>query len=186
MNPDPKSDSRAKLPGLTIVYTGDGKGKTAAAFGLALRMIGRGWNVLMLQFIKGPIDSGERIAALRLAPDLVVRTLGTGYVCVSGEEPSESERISARNAWDEASREVLSGKWDAVILDEINILTSLGLVSVSSVLNLLKTRPQHVTVVLTGRNASAELVAVADIVTEMSLIRHVYGSGVADVEGIDR
>jgi len=179
MNPDP---SRA----LTILYTGHGKGKTTAAFGLALRMIGRGWKVLVLHFLKGPLPTGERLAAPRLAPELAVRTLGTGYLCLNRQPPAEQDRLAARRAWLEAVREVRSGQWNAVILDELNIMTSLGLIPVAEVLELIQSRPEHVTLVLTGRDADPHLIHAADIVTEMAPVRHVYNTGRADIEGIDR
>ena len=173
-------------PGLTIVYTGQGKGKTTAAFGLALRMVGHGWKVLVLQFLKGPIESGERLAARRLQPELTVRTLGSGYVCLKGAPPSAEERALARTAWLTALQAISEHPWDAVILDEVNVLTSLGLLSVDEVMRLVETRPPSLTLVLTGRDADRRLCHVADIVTDMSAVRHVYHTGRADIPGIDR
>ena len=171
---------------LTILYTGSGKGKTTAAFGLALRMLGHGWKVLILQFLKGPIESGERIAARRLAPDLTVRTLGQGYVCLHGAAPTDDDRRLARLAWDVARREIGQGPWNAVVLDEVNVLTSLGLLPVDDLLHLIRSRPRGLTLVLTGRDADERVREAADIVTDMSCVRHVYDAGLTDLEGIDR
>ena len=171
--------------GLTIVYTGKGKGKTTAAFGLALRMLGHGRKVLVLQFIKGPLESGERKSAERLAPDLVVRTLGAGYVCVGGAKPTEQDRKLADEAWKTACESVARGGYDAVILDELNVMTSLGLIAVDDVLTMMQTRPKDVTLVLTGRDADERICRAADIVTDMQCVRHIHQAGRADIEGID-
>jgi len=173
-------------PSLTIVYTGPGKGKTTAAFGLALRMLGHGWKVLVLQFIKGPIETGERIAARRLAPDLIVRTLGQGYLCLHGAPPTEKDRRLAADSWKIARDALASGTYDAVILDEINVLTSLGLIPVDALLHLIESRPPQLTLVLTGRSADPRVCSAADIVTEMSSPKHVFTTGRSDIEGIDR
>ena len=171
---------------LTIVYTGHGKGKTTAAFGLALRMLGHGWRVLVLQFFKGPLESGERLAALRLAPDLTVRTLGRGYIGINGAAPAEEDHLVAARAWAVVCDEVGQGAWDAVILDEVNDMTALGLIPVPELLRLIETRPPNLTLVLTGRDADPLVCRAADIVTDMSCIKHVHAAGRSEVKGIDR
>lgn len=172
--------------GLTVVYTGDGKGKTTAALGLALRMLGHGWKVLVLQFIKGPLSSGERAAARSLSPQLTFRTLGEGYVFVKDGEPAERDRTVAERAWRSACEAVAGGEYDAVILDELNVMTSLGLVPVNEVLRMMETRPAGMTLVLTGRGADRRICEAADIVTEMKCIKHVHQTGREDISGIDR
>lgn len=172
--------------GLTIVYTGRGKGKTTAAFGLALRMLGHGWKVLVLQFIKGPMESGEHRSAAKLKPALEVRTLGEGYVCMGNGQPTQEERKVAEQAWQTARRAVAGGGYDAVILDELNVMTSLGLIAVADVLDMMSARPPGMTLVLTGRDADERVCHAADIVTHMSLVKHVYDAGRPDIVGIDR
>ena len=178
-----ESESRK---GLTVVYTGEGKGKTTAAFGLALRMLGHGWKVLVLQFIKGPLSSGEVKTAERLAPDLTVRTLGQGYVFVQDGVTTQRDRELAQSSWHIAREEVGKGDYDAVILDEVNVMTALGLIPVAEVLDMMRWRRTHLTLVLTGRGADERVCRGADIVTEMRHVRHVHDTGRTDIEGIDR
>ena len=181
-----ESSSSSVRAGLTVVYTGEGKGKTTAALGLALRMLGHGWKVLVLQFIKGPLPGGECAGARSLSPQLVFRTLGEGYVFLREGKPADRDRAVAERAWRSACEAVAGGEYDAVILDEVNVMTSLGLVPVDEVLRLMETRPGSMTLVLTGRGADRRICEAADIVTEMNCIKHVHRTGREDIEGIDR
>jgi cob(I)alamin adenosyltransferase len=165
--------------GLVQVYTGEGKGKTTAAFGLALRAAGRGLRVKVIQFLKGR-ESGEVIAARRLGIE-VAQFGGPGWVDLKNPAPSEHERAAQALA---AAREAL-GAVDLLVLDEANVALAAGLLQVEEVLELLEGRPQGVEVVLTGRRAPVELVARADLVTEMLAIKHPYAEGVSAREGIE-
>ena len=166
--------------GLIIVHTGDGKGKTTAAFGLAIRAFGAGLRVLILQFIKGKRRSGE-LAALD-ALKIEVRQLGLGFI--TAENFSEQKK-SARAAIELARQEILSGAWDLIILDEINYAVKFGLLDAAELLELIKIRPPQLHLVFTGRDAQPELIDAADLVTEMKLIKHPFQQGIAAQAGIE-
>jgi cob(I)alamin adenosyltransferase len=170
--------------GLIQVYTGDGKGKTTCALGLALRAVGQGFKVSMVQFMKGR-DTGEaRAVAERLAPDMTLRYFGRpGLVKLRGPAPEDLALI--REAWDLARQTILAGAHDLVILDEINLALSFDLVDAAEVYRVLRERPPWVEVVLTGRQAPPELVELADLVTEMRPVKHYYEAGVAARRGIE-
>jgi cob(I)alamin adenosyltransferase len=165
--------------GLVQVYTGEGKGKTTAAFGLALRAAGWGLRVKVLQFLKGR-KSGEVAAAERAG--IAVEQFGTAE-WVNLESPTEADRQRAQ-AGLAAAREALDDV-DLLVLDEANVALSAGLLQLDQVLALLEARPQGVEVVLTGRGAPAALLARADLVTEMRQIKHPFQSGAAAREGIE-
>ena len=165
--------------GLLIVHTGDGKGKTTAAIGLAIRAFGAGLKVLILQFIKSR-RSGE-LAALEIL-GVEVRQLGLGFV--TAENFSEQQK-SAREALEIARREISSGAWDLIVLDEINYAVKFGLLGAEEIFSLIKIRPPQMHLVFTGRNALPELIDAADLVTEMKLIKHPFQSGIAAQSGIE-
>lgn len=166
--------------GLIIVHTGDGKGKTTAAIGLAVRAFGAGLKVLILQFIKGIRRSGE-LAALE-ALGIEVRQLGLGFIT---EENFAEQKLSARAALELAQLEILSGKWDLIILDEINYAVKFDLLDAEEILSLIKIRPPQLHLVFTGRNALPELIDAANLVTEMKLIKHPFKQGIMAQEGIE-
>lgn len=166
--------------GLTIVHTGDGKGKTTAALGLAIRAFGAGLKVLILQFIKGRRRSGE-LAALD-ALGIEVRQLGLGFIT---QENFAEQKQSARAAIDLARREILSGAWDLIILDEINYAVKFGLLDATELLELMTLRPPQMHLVFTGRDALPELIDAADLVTEMKLVKHPFQQGIAAQSGIE-
>jgi cob(I)alamin adenosyltransferase len=169
--------------GLVEVYTGDGKGKTTAAFGLALRAVGRGLKVCVIQFIKGGFDYGELYAVDRL-PGLTLKAFGRGKFVL--KKPAEVEDVGlAREAFELAKKVVAGGEFDVVVLDEVNVALSLGLISLGEVLDLVRNKPVHVELVLTGRDAPAEIVEVADLVTEMREVKHPFKKGVAARKGIE-
>lgn len=169
--------------GCIQVYTGDGKGKTTCALGLSLRAVGQGFKVFFLQFMKGQ-DTGEIAAAARLAPDLTLRTFGRpGLVNLKNPAPRDLEL--AREALKLAQEVILSGRYDVVVLDEINVALAYGLVPLEDVLDLLKARPPHVEVVLTGRAAPPELLELADLVTEMRPVKHYWEVGLTARRGIE-
>ena len=166
--------------GLIIVHTGDGKGKTTAALGLAIRAFGAGLKVLILQFIKGGRRSGEleALAALKIE----VRQLGLGFIT---EENFTEQKKSARAAFEMARAEISSGEWDLIVLDEINYAVKFGLLNATELLELIKIRPPQMHLVFTGRDALPELIDAADLVTEMKLVKHPFSRGIAAQAGIE-
>jgi cob(I)alamin adenosyltransferase len=173
--------------GLIIVFTGDGKGKTSAALGIALRASGHSQYVSMVQFVKSPTDSGEERAADRLKPQFELITTGRGFMNIPGDiAPVPEHKKAAEAAFILSQQRILSGYWDIVILDEINVAVKLGLLDISRVLELLRKKPKNLHVVLTGRDAHDELIEMADLVTEMRLIKHPYDeNGIPAQKGID-
>jgi cob(I)alamin adenosyltransferase len=167
------------------VYTGNGKGKTTAALGLALRACGRGLRVLMIQFMKGGGPYGEHLAAEKLAPLLTIIPTGrAGWVKRPVPDPEDVEL--ARKAFVMATAAVTGGEYDLVILDEINGAIFFNLIPVEDLLSLMKQKPATVELVLTGRSAPDEVIAAADLVTEMQEIKHYYKAGVPSREGIEK
>lgn len=166
--------------GLIIVHTGDGKGKTTAALGLALRAFGAGLKVLILQFIKGGQTYGE-LDALKLLP-IEIKQCGLGFT--KNGDISE-HKAAAAETLRLAQDEIISEKWDLIILDEINYAVKFGLITEDEMLNLLKIRPPKLHLVFTGRDATEELIDAADLVTEMKLIKHPYQKGVKAQRGIE-
>ena len=167
------------------VYTGNGKGKTTAALGLALRAAGRGLNICMIQFMKGGGPYGEHFAAEKLAPFLkIIPTGREGWI--NRENPDPEDKRLAGEALELAGRTLAEGSYDLVILDEINGAVSFGLVDVDQVLDLIAHKPAHVELVLTGRNADERIIAAADLVTEMREIKHYYRSGTPSRIGIEK
>jgi len=169
--------------GLIIVYTGHGKGKTTAALGLALRGVGSGWRVLMVQFIKGSWRYGELAAAERLAPDLVIKPMGEGFTWDTKDPVRDTQK--ARECWEFGVRAANSGEYRLVIFDEINYVMAYGYLPVNDVLEFLAAKPPALHVVLTGRDAPKEIIEVADTVTEMREIKHAYHSGIKAQKGIE-
>jgi cob(I)alamin adenosyltransferase len=171
----------AESRGLLLVNTGNGKGKSTAAFGVAFRAIGQGMAVSIIQFIKGKWKTGEQEAARRLGLELM--PMGKGFTWES--KNIEEDKRLMRAAWATASEKILSGRYDLIILDEINYVLGYGYVGVAEVVDTLRSRPVHVHVVLTGRNAPQEIISIADCVTEMRDIKHPYRSGIPAQKGID-
>lgn len=169
--------------GLLMVFTGDGKGKTTAALGMALRAAGHHMRVLVLQFIKGAWQPGERIAAEAL-PTVEWLTLGKGFTWRSA--PADEDRTLARRGWEKALEALASDRYDLIILDELNVVLSHGLLEVSDVLNGLRQKSPRCHVVITGRGAPKELCAMADCVTEMVPVKHHYADqGIKAQKGIE-
>lgn len=171
--------------GLVIVHTGNGKGKTTAALGMGLRAWGQGMRVMVIQFIKGGWKYGELTAIEKLGPGYVIRPMGEGFVKGAAADEMAAHQLAAREAFQAAEEEIKSGNWDMVILDEINYAIGMKLVSVEETLTLLEQKPAAVHVVLTGRNAAAEIIGRADLVTEMKEIKHPYQAGIKAQKGIE-
>ena len=171
--------------GLVLINTGPGKGKTTAAMGTALRAVGNGMRVLMLQFLKGSWHYGELDAAKAFGDNFVLKQMGRGFVKVGGAETDPEDVRLVEAAWDEAREAILSGEWDLVVLDEINYAIGYGMLDPAKVAETLKARPEMVHVILTGRNAHPSLVEIADTVTEMRQVKHAYEGGVLAQRGIE-
>ncbi|MDD5566602.1 MAG: cob(I)yrinic acid a,c-diamide adenosyltransferase [Patescibacteria group bacterium] len=175
----------AKKPGgLTIVYTGQGKGKTTAALGLALRAAAYNKKVAMVQFVKSAKESGEMKIAQRLKPRFIIRALGRGYVGIQKDtQPLSAHQKAARAAFREA-RHWLK-RCDVLILDEINGAVAGKLIPLNKVIDLIKHKPSSLTLVLTGRRAHPRVIKMADLVTEMKEIKHPFRKGILAQPGID-
>ncbi|MDI6847356.1 MAG: cob(I)yrinic acid a,c-diamide adenosyltransferase [Candidatus Bathyarchaeia archaeon] len=169
--------------GIVQVYTGNGKGKTSAAFGLALRAIGRGLKVYVIQFIKGGFDYGELYIVDKL-PNLTLKAFGRGRFVT--EKPPEREDIEfAEKAMALAEEVVKSDEYDIVVLDEINVALNLKLIKIERVLELIRNKPKHVELILTGRYAPDKIIEAADLVTEMREVKHPYNKGFQARKGIE-
>ena len=169
--------------GCVQVYTGNGKGKTTAALGLALRAVGRGLKVCVFQFIKGGGRYGEHLAAEKLAPLLtIIQTGRPGWV---NTKDITEDRRTAQEAFVQAQEMLVSGEFDLFICDEINGAVGFGLLEVEQVLELIDRKPEKTELVLTGRNAHERIIEAADLVTEMREIKHYYKAGVPARTGIE-
>ena len=172
--------------GLIIVYTGKGKGKTTAALGIALRATGYGKKTCMIQFIKGSWHYGEMDSSKRLEPEFEMITIGKGFVGIIDDKSSKEDHEKiAKEAIKISYEKMQSGKYDIVILDEINYAVNLGLISVEDVLNIIRLKPQEMDLVLTGNYARDKVIEMADLVTEMKEIKHPFQQGVKAKKGID-
>ncbi len=171
------------MKGYVHIYTGDGKGKTTAALGLALRAAGAGLKVFFAQFLKNGTYSEHR--ALERFSDLIqVRQYGRG--CFVSGKPKDEDIEYAKKGLEEVKQIIGSGKYDLVVLDEINIAVYFGLIDVDEVLELIRQKPANVELVLTGRRADSRLIEVADLVTEMKEVKHYYKKGVLARVGIEK
>jgi len=171
--------------GQVQVYTGNGKGKTTAALGLAFRACGRGLKVCMVQFMKGGGPYGEHLAAERLAPGLTIIPFGRdGWV--NRENPDPEDCRLAEEALNFGKSALTSGEFNLVILDEVNGAVGFGLIKVEQLLDVIRSRPDSVELVLTGRNADQRVIDEADLVTEMREIKHYYKAGIPARIGIEK
>ena len=172
--------------GLLIVYTGPGKGKTTCALGTAFRAVGQGLRVLMVQFIKGSWHYGELDAAKMLGDDKFrIRPMGRGFVKIGGAETDPADIKLAKECWEAGREAIYGGKYDLVVLDEINYTISYKMLNAEKVVEALTGRPEQVHVICTGRNAHPKLVEAADLVTEMKEVKHPYTKGILAQRGID-
>jgi cob(I)alamin adenosyltransferase len=169
-------------PGLLVVYTGDGKGKTTAALGMVFRALGREQPVAVVQFVKGRWETGERLLAKGLA-SLEFRTLGAGFTW-EGDDPEVHAR-AARAAWDEARALLAAGRHRIVVLDELTHVVNRGYVPAGEVLAAVAARALKTTVVITGRDAPQAIVDAADLATEMRSLKHPFARGVKAIAGVD-
>ena len=179
---DPRPDGLKRAKSLLVVNTGNGKGKSSAAFGVMTRGVARGWTVAVLQFVKsGDWLVGEETIGRKLGVHW--QSLGEGFTWDSAN--LDHDRAVAQAGWAVARDIVAGGEYDLVILDELTYLMTWGWIDSGEVIAALRDRPEHVNVVVTGRDASPELIDIADTVTEMREIKHAYTSGIAAKRGID-
>jgi cob(I)alamin adenosyltransferase len=176
---------KKKFKGLIQVYTGNGKGKTTAALGLGLRAAGHRFRVLMIQFLKGGIAYGELKSAKKLSPYLAIVPMGRECF-VDKKNPHPVDRRWARKGWEAAKEAVKGGKYQIVIMDEVNVAVAYGLVPLDELLDLMKNKPKNVELILTGRWARPEVLRKADLVTEMKEVKHYYRKGIESRIGIER
>lgn len=176
--------------GYIQIYTGDGKGKTTASLGLALRAIGHGWKVLIVQFTKGEKFEngssyyGEINAISKLMPNIDVMQFGLDRVVYASNINMEDYK-EIRKGWEQAKEAIASNKYGLVIFDEINVCVDLGIIKLSELKDFLINRPNNLEIVLTGRRAHSEIVAMAHLVTEMKPIKHYFDIGVRARRGIE-
>lgn len=188
-----KKGKHMETKGLVLINTGTGKGKTTAALGTAIRAWGDGQKVLILQFIKGSWKYGELKAIETLGKAegrIEIRPMGDGFVFHNKKDPENEERLTekkelARRAWDMVRKEVMSGAWDLIVLDEINYAIHFGMLETEEVAGLIRERPPRLNMILTGRYAPKELIDLADTVTEMTLVKHAFQKGIRARKGIE-
>ncbi|MGE5188696.1 MAG: cob(I)yrinic acid a,c-diamide adenosyltransferase [Gemmatimonadota bacterium] len=171
--------------GYIQVYTGNGKGKTTASLGLAVRAAGHGLRTVIIQFMKGWIDYGELKGVAMLSPYVEIHQAGRDTF-VNRKDPDPEDVRLAREGWELASAVILGGKADLVVLDEINCAADYGLLDPGEVLDVLRRKPDGMEIILTGRGAPAAFLEIADLVTEMREIKHYYARGVDARVGIER
>jgi len=180
------NENNIKKKGLLIVYTGDGKGKTTAALGMAVRAVGYNWKIGFFQFIKGTWKYGELEGIKKLAPNVDLEVLGAGFVgIVDDDKPIEEHRRVAKEAVETIRQKISSGVYDLIILDELNVAVSLGLITQDEVESIINIKADDLTLVITGRGALPWLIDRADLVTEMKEIKHPYQKGIPAQKGID-
>jgi cob(I)alamin adenosyltransferase len=171
------------MKGYVQVYTGDGKGKTTAALGLALRAAGAGLKVFFVQFIKGQMYS-EHIALDRLSDDITIKQYGRN--CFIKDEPDAEDVRIAKEGLSEIREVILSGMYQVIVLDEANVAVHYKLFSVEDLLDIIRIKPDDVELVITGRDADPKIIEAADLVTEMKEVKHYYQKGVIARDGIEK
>lgn len=170
--------------GLLIVHTGKGKGKSTAAFGMVMRAVGHGMKVGVVQFIKGRIETGEKAVLDRFDDQVSVHRMGEGFTWETQDR--QRDIAAATSAWEVAKTMIASGEYQMVLLDELNIVLRYDYLNVDEVADFLKNqKPDDVHVIITGRNAKDALIEIADLVTEMTMVKHPFRSGVKPQKGIE-
>ncbi len=169
--------------GLLIVHTGKGKGKTTAAMGMVCRALGHGQKVGLVQFVKGAMKTGEMKVFEAFSDQIDIEILGQGFTWDTQDRAADIE--AARKAWDSAKRMILDPAYDMVLCDELNIVLRYDYLPLEEVLEVLNSRPEGKHVIITGRNAKEELIELADLVTEMTEIRHPFRAGIKAQAGVE-
>jgi len=185
-----KQAARAKImanktdkKGLVIVHTGTGKGKTTAALGMICRSLGHGYKVALIQFIKGAMATAEKVVFDMFPDQMEMRPMGEGFTW--NTQDRERDIATARSAWEAAKARILDPEWKLVVLDELNIVLRYDYLPVAEVIEVLQQKPEDTHVVITGRNAPQELIDFADLVTEMTMVKHPFRSGIKAQPGIE-
>lgn len=170
--------------GLLIVHTGSGKGKTTAALGMVVRGIGHGHRVSVIQFVKGALQTGEKVVFDAFPDNVEFRPMGEGFTWDTQDRARDI--AVAREAWDACKARILDpDDWDMVVCDELNIVLRYDYLPLDEVLEVLRAKPERKHVVVTGRNAPDALIAAADLVTEMTMVKHPFRSGVKAQAGVE-
>ena len=177
----PPASSQKK--GLVEIFTGDGRGKTSAALGIVLRALGHDFRVCIIHFMKGNYPYGEQETLARLS-GVTVRPFGR-LSFVDPKNVEQEDKDEAKKALDAAREAMLSGDYDLVVLDEVNVASGWGLVGLDEVIRLVEDRPEDVELILTGRHADRRLMKIADLVTEMVAIKHPFDEGIEARPGLD-
>jgi len=185
-----KKDARTKIlatkteeKGLLIVHTGKGKGKSTAAFGMVFRAIGNGFRVGVVQFVKGAWETGERDVLDRFPEQVTINAMGEGFTWDVADR--QRDLAAAGKAWEQAKALILDPSYQMVLLDELNIVLRYDYLPLDEVIDFLRNKPADKHVIVTGRNAKDELIEIADLVTEMTEIKHHFRSGVKAQKGIE-
>jgi cob(I)alamin adenosyltransferase len=178
-----KSPAPSGRKGLVEVFTGNGRGKTSAALGVVLRALGHDFRVCIIHFMKGNYPYGEQ-KTLASLPDVTVAVFGR-LSFVDPKNIQDEDRKEAKKALEAAREAMLSGNYDLVVLDEVNVASAWGLVGIEEVIELIEDKPEKVELILTGRYADERLVELADLVTEMVAIKHPYEQGIEARPGLD-
>jgi cob(I)alamin adenosyltransferase len=169
--------------GLVIVHTGKGKGKSTAAFGLVLRALGNSMKVAIVQFVKGKWETGERAALSKFDGQVTISTMGEGFTWETQDR--QRDIAAAKAAFERAKEFIRDNEHDMVLLDELNIVLRYDYLSVSDVVDLINSKPKNKHIIITGRNAKEEVIEAADLVTDMTMIKHPFRSGVKAQAGIE-
>ncbi len=185
-----KKESRDKIvatktreKGLLIVHTGKGKGKSTAAFGLVFRAIGHGFNIGIVQFVKGAWGTGERDVLEKFSDQVTIKAMGEGFTWETQDR--QRDIAAATQAWEEAKRMIADPDLQMVLLDELNIVLRYGYIDLGEVVEVLQNKPEMKHVIVTGRNAKDEIIEIADLVTEMTQVKHPFRDGVKAQVGIE-
>jgi cob(I)alamin adenosyltransferase len=169
--------------GLLIIHTGKGKGKSTAAFGMVFRAIGHGFKVGVVQFVKGAWGTGERDVLEKFSDLVTIRAMGEGFTWDTQDR--QRDLAAARAAWEQAKEMIADPSYKMVLLDELNIVLRYDYLPLEEVLEVLRNKPRDTHVIVTGRNAKDEVIEIADLVTEMTEIKHPFRSGVKAQAGIE-
>ncbi len=169
--------------GLVIVHTGKGKGKSTAAFGMVFRALGHGFNIAIVQFVKGKWGTGERDILEKFPDQVSIKAMGEGFTWETADR--QRDIAAARAAWEAAKQMIADETHNMVLLDELNICLRYDYLDIDEVVEVLRNKPRDTHVIVTGRNAKDELIEVADLVTEMTMVKHPFRDGVKAQAGIE-
>ncbi len=175
--------TKTEEKGLLIVHTGKGKGKSTAAFGMVFRALGQGMNVAVVQFVKGAWQTGEAEALKKFGDQVDIHIMGQGFTWETQDKAADI--AAAKAAWEKASELIADDSHDMVLLDELNIVLRYDYLAVDEIVAVLQSRPAMKHVIVTGRNAKDELIEIADLVTEMTLVKHPFRDGIKAQKGIE-